>query len=43
MLFVVSGVLLWPGERNTALRLPGTIAVPDLTALAAGALVAGHP
>lgn len=42
VLFVVTGVLLWLGERNTGLRLPGTIAVHDACSLLAGALVLGH-
>jgi len=42
VLFTVSGVLLWLGERDTALRLPGTLALHDAAALLAGALVAGH-
>lgn len=41
-LFVVSGVLLWLGERATELRLPGTIAVHDVSMFAASLLVAGH-
>lgn len=42
VLFVVSGTLLWLGERDTAMRLPGTLALHDLATLAAGAFVAGH-
>jgi formate dehydrogenase subunit gamma len=42
VLFTVSGVLLWLGERNTSLRLPGTIALHDFSMLVAGVLVAGH-
>lgn len=42
VLFFVSGALLWLGERNTAFRLPGTIALHDLTMVAATAFVAGH-
>jgi formate dehydrogenase subunit gamma len=42
VLFCVSGVLLWLGERNTSLRLPGTIALHDFCTLAATVLVAGH-
>jgi formate dehydrogenase subunit gamma len=42
LLFVVSGVLLWLGERDTALRLPGTLAVHDLSALIVAVLVGGH-
>jgi formate dehydrogenase subunit gamma len=42
VLFVVSGALLWLGERNTDFRLPGTIALHDVAMFAAGALVVGH-
>jgi formate dehydrogenase subunit gamma len=42
VLFTVSGVLLWLGERDTSLRLPGTIALHDFSMLAATVLVAGH-
>lgn len=42
LLFTISGTLLWLGERNTAFRLPGTIALHDMSMLAAGVLVAGH-
>jgi cytochrome b subunit of formate dehydrogenase len=42
VLFTISGVLLWLGERNTSLRLPGTIALHDFSMLAATVLVAGH-
>lgn len=42
VLFVVSGALLWLGERNTALRLPGTIALHDVAMYASVILVAGH-
>jgi formate dehydrogenase subunit gamma len=42
VLFTVSGGLLWLGERDTAWRLPGTIALHDVAMLVAGALVAGH-
>ncbi len=42
VLFTVSGVLLWLGERDTAWRLPGTIALHDFATLVAGVLVAGH-
>ena len=42
LLFTVSGTLLWLGERNTELRLPGTIALHDASMVLAGALVAGH-
>jgi hypothetical protein len=42
VLFTVSGALLWLGERNTSLRLPGTIALHDVSMIVAGVLVAGH-
>jgi formate dehydrogenase subunit gamma len=42
LLFVVSGALLWLGERDTALRLPGTIALHDAATLLLAVLVAGH-
>jgi formate dehydrogenase subunit gamma len=42
VLLTVSGALLWLGERNTALRLPGTIALHDAATLAVAVLVAGH-
>jgi formate dehydrogenase subunit gamma len=42
VLFTVSGALLWLGERNTALRLPGTIALHDAATLLVAVLVAGH-
>jgi formate dehydrogenase subunit gamma len=42
LLFVVSGTLLWLGERNTALRLPGTIALHDAATVLLAVLVAGH-
>lgn len=42
VLFVVSGTLLWLGERNTALRLPGTLALHDMAMLVGSVLVAGH-
>jgi formate dehydrogenase subunit gamma len=42
VLLTVSGVLLWLGERDTAWRLPGSIALHDVSMLAAGVLVAGH-
>lgn len=42
VLFVVSGSLLWLGERNTDLRLPGTLALHDMAMLVAGIFVAGH-
>jgi len=42
VLFTASGVLLWLGERNTDLRLPGTIALHDAATLLAFVLVCGH-
>jgi formate dehydrogenase subunit gamma len=42
VLFTVSGALLWLGERDTAWRLPGTIALHDAATLLAAVLVAGH-
>jgi formate dehydrogenase subunit gamma len=41
-LFVITGVLLYLGERDTALRFSGTIPVHDACTLAAMILVAGH-
>jgi formate dehydrogenase subunit gamma len=42
VLFTVSGVLLYLGERDTAFRLPGTIALHDAATLLLAVLVAGH-
>ncbi len=42
VLFTVSGTLLWLGERDTAFRLPGTIALHDAATLLLAALVVGH-
>jgi cytochrome b subunit of formate dehydrogenase len=42
VLFTVSGALLWLGERDTAFRLPGTIALHDAATLLLAALVVGH-
>jgi len=42
VLFVVSGALLWLGERNTTLRLAGTIVLHDALTFLATILVAGH-
>jgi formate dehydrogenase subunit gamma len=42
VLFVVSGSLLWLGERNTALRLPGTLPLHDAAMYIAGIFVLGH-
>jgi formate dehydrogenase subunit gamma len=41
-LLTISGILLWLGERDTAFRLPGTIALHDTAMFVAGVLVAGH-
>lgn len=41
-LFFVSGVLLWLGERNTAFRLAGTIALHDVAMFVAIVFIAGH-
>ncbi len=42
VLFTVSGTLLWLGERDTAWRLPGSIALHDMATLLGAVLVAGH-
>lgn len=42
VLFTVSGVLLWLGERNTSFRLDGTIVLHDGAMFVAVALVIGH-
>jgi formate dehydrogenase subunit gamma len=42
VLFVVSGALLWLGERNTTLRFSGTIVLHDALMYIATILVAGH-
>lgn len=42
VLFLVSGTLLWLGERNTALRFDGTLALHDMAMYAGGAFVVGH-
>jgi formate dehydrogenase subunit gamma len=42
VLFTVSGVLLWLGERNTSFRLDGTIVLHDGAMFVAIALVIGH-
>jgi formate dehydrogenase subunit gamma len=42
VLFTISGALLWLGERNTAFRLPGTIALHDAAMYAGTILVLGH-
>jgi len=42
ILFVVSGALLWLGERNTTLRFSGTIVLHDALTYIATVMVAGH-
>ena len=42
VLFTVSGTLLWLGERDTTLRLSGSIAVHDVAMYLAVVLVVGH-
>lgn len=42
VLFTVSGTFLWLGERDTALRFPGTIALHDAATLFIVVLVGGH-
>jgi formate dehydrogenase subunit gamma len=42
IIFTVSGTLLWLGERDTAFRLPGTIALHDAATLLLAGLVVGH-
>ena len=42
VLFFVSGLLLWLGEHNTALRLAGTIYLHDVLMFTSVAIVAGH-
>jgi formate dehydrogenase subunit gamma len=42
VLFTASGALLWLGERDTAWRLPGTIALHDAATLLVAVLVGGH-
>jgi formate dehydrogenase subunit gamma len=41
-LFVVSGLLLWFGERDTTLRFASTVILHDGVAFTAVALLAGH-
>jgi formate dehydrogenase subunit gamma len=41
-LFVITGVLLWLGERDTDLRFAGTIPIHDACTFLAMGLVAGH-
>lgn len=42
VLFFVSGALLYLGERNTAFRLPGTLALHDVAMVVGAILVTGH-
>jgi formate dehydrogenase subunit gamma len=42
LLFLVSGLLLWFGERDTRLRFASTVVLHDGLAFAAVALVLGH-
>jgi formate dehydrogenase subunit gamma len=42
ILFVVSGLLLWLGERDTRARFASTVVLHDGLAFAAVALLAGH-
>jgi formate dehydrogenase subunit gamma len=42
VLFVVSGILLWLGERNTSFRFASTIAVHDWLTYVFVILLAGH-
>ncbi|HTR33270.1 MAG TPA: cytochrome b/b6 domain-containing protein [Gaiellaceae bacterium] len=42
ILFVVSGLLLWFGERDTRLRFASTVVLHDGLAFAAFVLLAGH-
>ena len=42
VLFTVSGALLWLGERDSDLRLAGTLPLHDASMIVAGVLVAGH-
>lgn len=42
LLFVVSGTLLWLGERDTRFRLGGTIVLHDTLTLASLVLLVGH-
>lgn len=41
-LFLISGVLLWLGERNTALRLGGTLYLHDALMYLSVVIVTGH-
>lgn len=42
VLFTVSGVLLWLGERDTRFRLDGTIAIHDAVTVSSLVLLCGH-
>jgi formate dehydrogenase subunit gamma len=42
VLFFVSGLLLWLGERNTDIRLGGTLYLHDVLMYASVVIVAGH-
>ncbi len=42
ILFFASGLLLWFGERNTSLRLAGTIYLHDVLMFTSMVIVAGH-
>jgi formate dehydrogenase subunit gamma len=42
VLFFVTGLLLWYGERDTRFRLPGAIIVHDALTFASLVIVAGH-
>jgi formate dehydrogenase subunit gamma len=42
LLFLVSGLLLWYGERDTAFRLPGTTYLHDTLMYLSVAIVTGH-
>ena len=42
VLFAVSGFLLWYGERDTRLRLPGAVALHDALTYASVVLLVGH-
>jgi formate dehydrogenase subunit gamma len=42
ILFLVSGLLLWLGERNTDIRLAGTLYLHDALMYISAVIVAGH-
>ena len=42
VLFVISGALLWLGERNNAFQFPGSLALHDAATLIGLGLVTGH-